>query len=150
MTICCGCNYAVKMCNYPHFLLQRCGKVCGYGQCHGFSALVARWVLLGGWWRCFKRRSSSFLVKLEHIPRKSFLVNHCLECVLCNCNYLLRGLSCRLCVTFLLCDIMIFIVCIAATCLYCLSVCCCLPCILAILPALTNKVEITMRNVCKL
>lgn len=44
-----------------------------------------------------------------------------------------------LCVTFLLCDIMIFIVCIAATCLYCLSVCCCLPCILAILPALTNK-----------
>ncbi|XP_062001025.1 E3 ubiquitin-protein ligase At1g63170-like [Rosa rugosa] len=44
-----------------------------------------------------------------------------------------------LCVAFLLCDIMIFILCVAATCLYCLSVCCCLPCILAILPALTNK-----------
>ncbi|XP_004306831.1 PREDICTED: E3 ubiquitin-protein ligase At4g11680 [Fragaria vesca subsp. vesca] len=44
-----------------------------------------------------------------------------------------------LCVAFLLCDIMTIILCIAATCLYCLSVCCCLPCIVAILPALTNK-----------
>ncbi|XWS46032.1 hypothetical protein CRYUN_Cryun14cG0030000 [Craigia yunnanensis] len=48
-----------------------------------------------------------------------------------------------LCVTFLAFDVVFVIICVAVACLIGLAVCCCLPCIIAILYALTDREGVT-------
>lgn len=50
------------------------------------------------------------------------------------------GLFCRLCVTFLAFDVVFVMICVGVACLIGIAVCCCLPCILGILYALTEWV----------
>lgn len=48
---------------------------------------------------------------------------------------------CRLCITFLAFDVVIVLICVAVACLIGIAVCCCLPCILAILYVVTDQVN---------
>ena len=48
---------------------------------------------------------------------------------------------CRLCITFLSFDVMIVLICVAVACLIGIAVCCCLPCILAILYVVADQVN---------
>ena len=50
---------------------------------------------------------------------------------------------CRLCVTFLAIDIVIVLICLLVACLVGIAVCCCLPCILAFLSVMGDKVLCT-------
>lgn len=50
-------------------------------------------------------------------------------------------LFCRLCVTFLAFDIVVVLICVAVACLIGIAVCCCLPCILAILYVVADQVN---------
>lgn len=47
---------------------------------------------------------------------------------------------CRLCVIFLAFDVVFAMLCVAVACLIGIAVCCCLPCILGVLYALTERV----------
>lgn len=48
---------------------------------------------------------------------------------------------CRLCVAFLAFDVMFVVICVAVASLIGIAVCCCLPCIIAILYALADQVK---------
>lgn len=48
---------------------------------------------------------------------------------------------CRLCITFLAFDIVVVLICVAVACLIGVAVCCCLPCILAILYVVADQVN---------
>lgn len=50
------------------------------------------------------------------------------------------GYICRLCITFLILDVVFVVVCVAVACLIGIAVCFCLPCIIAVLYALTDQV----------
>lgn len=50
------------------------------------------------------------------------------------------GYICRLCITFLILDVVFVVICVAVACLIGIAVCFCLPCIIAILYALTDQV----------
>lgn len=59
------------------------------------------------------------------------------------CKHLLiasYGYICRLCITFLILDVVFVVICVAVACLIGIAVCFCLPCIIAILYALTDQV----------
>lgn len=47
---------------------------------------------------------------------------------------------CRLCLTFLAFDVFFVVICVAVACLIGIAVCCCLPCIIAILYAVADQV----------
>ncbi|XP_022757227.1 E3 ubiquitin-protein ligase At1g63170-like [Durio zibethinus] len=55
-----------------------------------------------------------------------------------------------LCVTFLALDVLFVIICVAVACLIGLAVCCCLPCIIAILYALTDREGATEEEIDRL
>ncbi|XVE77072.1 hypothetical protein DITRI_Ditri13aG0032300 [Diplodiscus trichospermus] len=55
-----------------------------------------------------------------------------------------------LCVTFLAFDVVVVIICVAVACLIGLAVCCCLPCIIAILYALTDREGATEEEIDRL
>lgn len=65
-----------------------------------------------------------------------FLFNY--RFTLLNTNQM--GLFFRLCVIFLAFDVVFVMLCVAVACLIGIAVCCCLPCILGILYALTERV----------
>lgn len=50
----------------------------------------------------------------------------------------------RLCITFLAFDVFFVVICVAVACLVGLAVCCCLPCIIAILYAVADQVMFTL------
>lgn len=62
-------------------------------------------------------------------------------CVCVCFNYSRAVLFCRLCVTFLAFDMLFVVICVAVACLVGIAVCCCLPCIIAILYAVTDQVD---------
>lgn len=47
---------------------------------------------------------------------------------------------CRLCITFLAIDVVVIMICVVVACLVGIAVCCCLPCIIAILYVVTDQV----------
>lgn len=47
---------------------------------------------------------------------------------------------CRLCITFLAFDVFFVVICVAVACIVGIAVCCCLPCIIAILYAVADQV----------
>ena len=47
---------------------------------------------------------------------------------------------CRLCITFLAFDVFFVVICVAVACIIGIAVCCCLPCIIAILYAVADQV----------
>lgn len=59
------------------------------------------------------------------------LLNYCLY----NCYFF-----CRLCITFLAVDVFFVVICVAVACVIGIAVCCCLPCIIAILYAVADQV----------
>lgn len=58
----------------------------------------------------------------------------------CMCIDLFTGLFCRLCITFLAFDVIFVIICVAVASLIGIAICCCLPCIIGILYAMTDRV----------
>ena len=56
-----------------------------------------------------------------------------------NCGFV--SVECRLCVAFLAFDVIFVVLCVAVACLVGIAVCCCLPCIIAVLYALADRVR---------
>lgn len=101
---------------------------------NGILLMVDCWFLLGSvWWRTsFAKCSSSLLVYPVPI---SFYVFFFLLCI----DYDLR--YCRLSVVFLAFDVFFAIFCVVLACLIGIALCCCLPCIIAILYAVAGQVS---------
>lgn len=53
-------------------------------------------------------------------------------------------LFCRLCIIFLGFDVLFVVFCVALACIIGIAVCCCLPCIIAILYAVADQVALTL------
>jgi hypothetical protein len=55
---------------------------------------------------------------------------------------LLYDFFCRLCIVFLAFDVFFVVFCVALACIIGIAVCCCLPCIIAILYAVSDQVRL--------
>lgn len=73
----------------------------------------------------------------------SFQINGLLTLYLFEFLLIFAGLRCRLCITFLAFDVVFVLICVAIACLVGIAICCCLPCIIAILYAVTDQVVST-------
>jgi hypothetical protein len=55
---------------------------------------------------------------------------------------------CRLCIIFLGFDVFFVVFCVALACVIGIAVCCCLPCIIALLYAVADQVEFILLSLC--
>jgi len=71
-----------------------------------------------------------------------FNINFLMACLshFCKLNMFLYDLLCRLCIVFLAFDVFFVVFCVALACIIGIAVCCCLPCIIAILYAVSDQV----------
>lgn len=137
------------------YFSPQCCKTFGISQYHVFIYLVDYWILLGiRWWSRFSPRFSSALlvcplsISLLLIVDISFnkqficdslifwLFNSYFSSILFDPVYMLR----RLCIIFLGFDVVFVVFCVALACIIGIAVCCCLPCIIAILYAVADQV----------
>lgn len=107
--------------------------------------LVDLWILLG----VCQRKScpwypSTILVGWIVSIISQYLFKLKLFWTLCSwqCSY------CRLCIVFLAFDVFFIVFCVAVACLVGIAICCCLPCIIAILYAVADQVLLALDNFC--
>lgn len=97
--------------------------------------MVDHWILLGVcWWSEFDPRCSSVILVCSNPIILLYLLSFSSLWLI-----YLRVLH-RLCVVFLAFDVFFVVFCVALACIIGIAVCCCLPCIIAILYAVADQV----------
>lgn len=147
------------LCINSLFLGQQCCKAFGISQYNVFICLVDYWILLGISWgsSISPRLSSALLVRpLIQIVHISIIIHYLLNISLViyssfgkSADIFLFYLNtfdriymlCRLCIIFLGFDVFFVVFCVALACIIGIAVCCCLPCIIALLYAVADQVS---------
>lgn len=134
------------------YFSRQCCKAFGISQYYVFIYLVDYWILLGiSWWSNFISRFSSALLvcplSLSHSNCSNILSVRFIKLLASQLmfTYFSYGFDkiCmlrRLCIIFLGFDVFFVVFCVALACIIGIAVCCCLPCIIALLYAVADQV----------
>ena len=126
------------------YFVQYC-QALGVWKHDVFLHMVDHWILLGicRWSSFITRCSSTLLVCFSSVGMQMMAL------LLIICGFCLIQLSpCRLSIVFLAFDVFFVVFCVALACVIGIAVCCCLPCIIAILYAVADQVcQLCCRNI---